>query len=142
MTDRKFPGESSAPLDAAIAAFNRGAYFDAAERFESAFAAADPELKDLVGALNRIAAALHMRLERGGRQSAINLLSQALLAIDEMRPARGGIDLERLYAEISAFTDEIRATPRDERDGMKYRARIFLERRRAPKINFARAPRD
>jgi hypothetical protein len=29
----------------------------------------------------------------------------------------------------------VRATPRDERDGLKHRARIFLERRRAPKIN-------
>ena len=143
MTDHKSSAESSAPLHDAIAAFNRGAYFDAAEKFEYAMAAAtDAELKDLAGALNRVAAAIHLRLERGGRQAAINLLSQAMLAIDEMRPARLGIDLERLYAEISAFTDEIRATPRDERDGIKYRARIFLERRRAPKINFARAPRD
>jgi hypothetical protein len=92
-------------------------------------------LKDLASALNRIAAALHLRLERGGRQSSINLLSQAMLALDDMKPTRRGIDVERLCAELAAYTEEVRATPRSERDGLKHRARIFLERRRAPKIN-------
>jgi tetratricopeptide (TPR) repeat protein len=125
---------NEADLEAAIASFNRGEYFDAAERFEQTLAATDSELKELIGALNRIAAALHLRFERGGRQAAINLLSQAMLTLDDMRPARGGIDVERLYAEISALTEEIRATPRDEHDGIRHRARIFLERRRAPRI--------
>jgi hypothetical protein len=51
-----------------------------------------------------------------------------------MRPARDDIDIEQLYNELFAYTEELRATPKDERDGMKHRARIFLERRRAPKI--------
>ncbi|HEY6395444.1 MAG TPA: hypothetical protein VIX12_08515 [Candidatus Binataceae bacterium] len=123
------------PLHDAIEAFNRAQYFDAAEMFEQATAAADAGLKEMVTALNRIAAALHLRFERGGRQAAVNLLSQAMFTLDDMKPSRGGIDIERLYNEIAAFADEIRATPRDEGDGMKHRARIFLERRRAPKIN-------
>lgn len=127
--------QPSADLQSAIAEFNRGAYFEAAELFEQAAATIDPELKDLVATLNRIAAALHLRFERGGRQSAINLLSQAMLALDDMRPECGGIDTERLFAEVSAYADEIRGAPREERAGVKYRARIFLERRRAPKIN-------
>jgi hypothetical protein len=129
--------ELEAKFDAAIEAFNRGEYFDAAEKFELATRSADKdgELKDLASALNRIAAALHLRFERGGRQSSINLLSQAMLALDDMKPARRGIDVERLCAELAAFTEEVRATPRSERDGLKHRARIFLERRRAPKIN-------
>lgn len=118
----------------AIEAFNRGDYFAAAEAFENAAAEAEQELKELIGALNRIAAALHLRFERGGRQAAINLLSQAMLSLDAMRPAQGGIDVEVLFAEISAYTEEIRATPKDERDGIKHRTRLFLERRRAPKI--------
>ena len=128
-----------ATIDEAIEAFNRGKYFEAAEMFELATRAADnddkdKDLKDLAGALNRIAAALHLRFERGGRQSSINLLSQAMLALDDMKPTRRGIDVERLCAELAAYTEEVRATPRSERDGLKHRARIFLERRRAPKI--------
>jgi hypothetical protein len=125
----------SATLDEAIEAFNRGDYFGAAERFELAGQSADTSLKDLIGALNRIAAALHLRFERGGRQSSINLMSQAMLALDDMKPTLAGIDIARLSAELTAYIEEMRASPRDERDGIKHRARIFLERRRAPKIN-------
>ncbi len=127
----------SATIDDAIASFNRGEYFEAAEKFELAARSVDNDndLKDLAGALNRIAAALHLRFERGGRQSSINLLSQAMLVLDDLKPARGGIDVERLCAELAAYTEEMRASPRSERDGLKHRARIFLERRRAPKIN-------
>jgi len=125
-------------FDDAVAAFNRGEYFDAAEMFELSVTGVDPQLKDLVAALNRIAAAMHMRFERGGRQSAINLMSQAMLMLEDMKPARGGIDTGRLFDEVYAFTEEIRAAPRDERSGLKHRARIFLERRRAPKINRAK----
>ena len=125
-------------FDDAIAAFNRGDYFDAAEKFELSAPGIDPDLKELVGALNRIAAAMHMRFERGTRQAAINLLSQAMLILDDMKPERGGINTERLFDELYAFTEEIRAAPRDERSGLKYRARIFVERRRAPKINRAK----
>ena len=128
----------STALDEAVAAFNRGQYFDAAEMFEKSVAGVDPELKDLAGALNRIAAAMHLRFERGGRQATINLLSQAMLTLEDLKPAKGGFDTARLFDEIFAFTEEIRAAPRDERSGLKHRARIFLERRRAPKINRAK----
>src|SRR6516162_3903576 len=123
----------STSLDDAVAAFNRGEYFDAAELFEKSAVAIAPDLKDLAGALNRIAAAMHLRFERGGRQATINLLSQAMLTLDDMKPAKGGIDTERLFDEIYAFTEEIRAVPRDERSGLKHRARIFLGTPRALK---------
>ena len=125
-------------FDDAVAAFNRGEYFDAAEMFELSAGSVDAELKDLVAVLNRIAAAMHMRFERGGRQSAINLMSQAMLMLEDMKPERGGIDTGRLFDEVYAFTEEIRAAPRDEKSGLKHRARLFLERRRAPKINRAK----
>lgn len=123
-------------FERAIAAFNRAEYFDAAEGFEQSLPTIDDaEIKAVANALNQIAAALHLRFERGGRQASINLMSQAMLALDDMKPARAGIDIERLYDEVSALVAEIRAAPRDERDGLKHRARIFLERRRAPRIN-------
>ena len=121
-------------LDDAIEAFNRGDYFDAAEMFETAVRDGEADVKEIADALNRIAAALHLRFERGGRQATINLLSQAMISLEAMRPDRGGIDIERLYAEIAAYTDEVRESPRDEQGGIKHRARIFVERRRAPKI--------
>ncbi len=77
---------------------------------------------------------MHLRFERGGRQAAINLFSQAMLTLDQLKPSRDGIDIETLMTELHAYTEEIRATPKDEGDGMKHRARLFLERRRAPKI--------
>jgi hypothetical protein len=126
-------------LSQAIALFNRGRYFAAAERFERCLPLTEPELKDLVGALNRIAAALHLRLHRGGRQSAINLLSQAMFMLEDFKPARGGIDVDRLCAEISGYADELRASPRDQLSGVRYRARLMLERRRAPRIRPPRA---
>ena len=134
--------QSSPPsIDDAIAAFNRGEYFEAAEMFEAAARAAgnsennENDLKALLIAFNQIAAAFHLRFERGGRQASINLMSQAMIVLDDMKPERGGVDVERLCVELAAYTEEVRATPRDERDGLKHRARIFLERRRAPKIN-------
>ena len=125
----------TAAIDDAIATFNRGAYFDSAEMFETASHNADADLKPLIVAFNQIAAAFHLRFERGGRQASINLMSQAMIALDDMKPARAGIDVDRLCTELAAYTEEVRATPRDERDGLKHRARIFLERRRAPKLN-------
>lgn len=120
-------------LEAAIGEFNRGHYLTAAELFEHA-AAEDDANKTLIVALNRIAAGLHLRFERGGRQAAINLFSQAMVTLDPMKPSQEGLDIESLVAELHAYTEEIRATPKDEGEGMKQRARIFLERRRAPKI--------
>lgn len=125
-------------IEEAVTAFNHGEYFEAAECFEGALAGTSDELHNLLIALSRVAAAFHLRFERGGRQSSINLISQALQVLDELRPASAGIDVERLYVELNAMVDEIRASPREERQGMRYRARLFVERRRAPRINAAR----
>ena len=122
-------------LEAAIEEFNRGEYLKAAELFENAAAAvADDTSKTFIIALNRIAAGLHLRFERGGRQAAINLFSQAMLTLDQLKPSRDGIDIDTLMTELHAYTEELRATPKDEGEWMKHRARLFLERRRAPKI--------
>jgi hypothetical protein len=121
-------------LAAAIEEFNRGDYLKAAELFESAAAQADDADKTFIIALNRVAAGFHLRFERGGRQAAINLFSQAMLTLDQMKPSRAGIDIDLLLSELHAYTEELRATPKDEGAGMKHRARLFLERRRAAKI--------
>jgi hypothetical protein len=127
----------SSKLNEAIDTFNRGDYFASAELFEHAAAEADDTAKNFIIALNRIAAGLHLRFERGGRQAVINLFSQAMVTLEEFKPSRDGVDIETLSVELHAYTEELRATPKDERDGMKHRARLFLERRRAPKIKRA-----
>jgi predicted metal-dependent hydrolase len=125
-----------AALKEAIQTFNRGDYFAAGEQFEAFGYAADDSLKDVAAALHRIAAGLHLRLARGGRQAAINLFSHAMLALEELRPSFAGIDLERLCTELAAFTDEVRASPSEYDAGaLRHKARLFVERRRAPKIN-------
>ncbi|HVA41802.1 MAG TPA: hypothetical protein VNF49_14130 [Candidatus Binataceae bacterium] len=127
-----------AKLDQAIAEFNRGQYFKAGELFEHELGEAVSAPPEMVAALGRVAAALHLRFERGGRQASVNLISQALAVLEDFRPARAGIDVERLCAELAALADGIRASPREEREGLRYRARLFVERRRAPRINAAR----
>jgi len=124
----------SSKLDEAIDQFNRGEYFAAAELFEHAATETGDDGKTFVIALNRIAAGLHLRFERGARQAAINLFSQAMLTLDQLKPSRDGVDVEVLMTELHAYTEELRATPKGEVEGMKHRARMFLERRRAPKI--------
>jgi|GEM_PF-455872 hypothetical protein len=129
-------------LQAAIARFNQGDYFAASESFEI-LASNAQQAKPLLEALNRIAAGLHLRFERGGRQATINLLSQAMLALDDLRPSHAGIDVERLWRELSAFNDDLRQSPRELEAGpLRYRAQLFLERRRAPRILFVRTDSD
>jgi len=124
-----------AALTAAVRNFNEGRYFDAGEQFELLAAQAQAELKSLLEALNRVAAALHLRFNRGGRQASINLLAQAAITLEDLRPARAGIDVERLCQELHAFTEDLRKSPREfEAGALRYRAQLFLERRRAPRI--------
>jgi len=131
----EYPPAATPTLGEAIESFNRGDYFAASEQFEILGHGAQESLKEVVAALHRIAAGLHLRFARGGRQATINLLSQAMMALDELRPSYAGIDVERLCSELAAYTDEIRASPSEYDAGaIRHKARLFIERRRAPKI--------
>ena len=92
-------------LEAAIEEFNRGEFFSAAELFENAAAVAIDADKTFAITLNRIATGLHLRFERGGRQAAINLFSQAMLTLDQMKPSRDGVDIDTLLTELHAYTE-------------------------------------
>jgi hypothetical protein len=120
-------------LKEAIELFNRGDYFAASERFEQAAGEFDAQSKETLLALNRIAAALHLRFARGLRQGPINLLSQALFALEDMGSQREGIDLERLRDEVGACVEQIRAAGREPKN-LGLRTRLFGARRRVPKI--------
>jgi predicted metal-dependent hydrolase len=119
----------------AIQSFNRGDYFAASEQFETAGRDAAESHREVIAALHRVAAGLHLRFARGGRQAAVNLLSHAMMSLEELRPSHAGIDVERLCTELAAFTDEIRASPTEYDSGaLRHKARLFVERRRAPRI--------
>src|SRR5215472_10986687 len=125
------PASLPPALKPAIDSFNRGDYFAAGELFEAAATDMEEPLAGMVGALHRIAAGLHLRFARGGRQAAINLLSHAMMSLEDSRPSRAGIDVERLCSELAAFTDEIRSSPSEYDAGViRHRARLFVERRR------------
>src|SRR5579875_2357096 len=83
-------------LERAVKLFNQGKYLEASEHLERISQDAEQPLKEIASVLNRVAAALHLRFNRGSYQGSINLLSQALFAVEEIEMERYGIDREQL----------------------------------------------
>ncbi len=89
-------------LSEAVALFNRRDYFACHELLEHAWHdAADPD-KAFYEGLVRLATGLHLRLNRGAPQGAINLLTQGLMRLEDYRPAHHGVDVARLYRDVDA----------------------------------------
>jgi predicted metal-dependent hydrolase len=109
-----------------VALFNRGAYFQSHEVWEDGWNVAEDREKKFLGALIQMAAALHLRFERGGGRGTRNLLVQALTALEDYRPTHHGVDVERLYADLSLYAERI-----EERKESKAG---WLDRWLAPKI--------
>ena len=105
--------------------FNSGRYLAAQEVWEEAWRAAPAEERPFLEALVQLAAALHLRTRRGATRGAVHLLSQALVVLEEYRPAAQGIDVEALVVEFDAYLEWIRALDRPHR---------FLDRRRIPRV--------
>src|SRR5438128_1055050 len=70
-------------------------------------------------------AGLHLRTRRGATRGAVHLLAQALVTLEDYRPAAHGIDVEALVAEFSAYLDWIKAIDRPHR---------LLDRLRVPRL--------
>lgn len=114
-------------LKEAITLFNRRAYFESHEILEGMWQDATEEAdKTFYESLIRFATGLHLRFHRRNRQGAINLLTQGLMKIEEYRPAYLGIDVVRLYDDIDAHVDSLKAAENV--------APGFLERWRVPRI--------
>ena len=116
----------SEELERGVALFNRRAYFDSHEVWEELWRAANERDKKFLGALIQMAAALHLRFERGGGRGTRNLLVQALTALEDFRPSHLGIDVERLHAELTSYTERF-----EER---KESAAGWLDRWLAPRV--------
>ena len=97
----------SEPFERGVALFNRRVYFESHEVWEELWSVAEDREKKFIAALIQMAAALHLRFERGGGRGTRNLLVQALTAFEDCRPSYHGVDVERLYAELTSYTERV-----------------------------------
>ncbi len=113
-------------LKQAVRLFNRREYFDSHQVLEEVWQEADTADKAFYEALIRLATGLHMRFNRGGSQGAINLLTQALMRLEDFRPTSHGIDVARLYRDIDAHVTDLKAEEKPKVG--------FFERWKVPRI--------
>ena len=118
----------SGDLERGVTLFNRRAYFESHEVWEELWRTSEERDKEFVGALIQMAAALHLRFERGGGRGTRNLLVQALTTLEAFRPGFQGVDVERLYVELQAYAERVEERKRSEAG--------WLDRWLAPKIRF------
>ena len=90
-----------------IERFNRRAYFQAHEAWEDLWHDADATEKKFLGAMIQVAAALHLRFERGGSRGSRNLIVQAIAALEDFQPEHGGIDVARFHRELVAYAERL-----------------------------------
>lgn len=110
----------------AVVLFNRRAYFESHEVWEDLWRVAEERDKKFLGALIQIAAALHLRFERGGGRGSRNLLVQAVTALEEYPPQFHGVDVARLLGELVTYAERV-----EEKKG---REATWLDRWLAPRI--------
>lgn len=90
-----------------VGLFNRRAYFASHETWEVLWIEAEERDKKFLGALIQIAAGLHLRFERGGGRGTRNLLVQALTTLEDYKPRYGGVDVDRLHAELATYAERV-----------------------------------
>ena len=95
--------------------FNRGRYLDAQMAWEDGWRGGASDDRPFLEALVQLAGALHLRTQRGGTRGAEHLLSQALVTLEDYRPAAHGLDVEALVTEFGAYVDWMRALARPHR---------------------------
>lgn len=113
-------------LKDAISLFNRHSYFECHEILEGMWQEAEGTEKTFYESLIRFATGFHLRFNRHNKQGAINLLTQGLMKIETYRPVYLGVDVTRLYDDISTHVDNLKATESADPG--------FFERWRAPRI--------
>ncbi|MEA2625570.1 MAG: uncharacterized protein QOD06_1615 [Candidatus Binatota bacterium] len=118
--------EAEAELERGVDLFNRRRYFESHEVWEELWRSAEEPDKRFLSALIQIAAALHLRFQRGGGRGTRNLLVQAMMALEDFRPSHLGVDVARLYAELETFTERV--------EEQKEKEPGWLDRWLAPKI--------
>src|SRR5262249_60962321 len=83
--------------------FNRGRYLDAQALWEEGWRMAPTDARPFLEALVQLAGGLHLRTRRGGGRGAEHLMSQALVTLEDYRPAAHGLDGDALVNEFGEF---------------------------------------
>jgi predicted metal-dependent hydrolase len=101
--------------------FNRGRYLDAQALWEEAWRTAATDDRPFLEALVQLAGALHLRTRRGGMRGAAHLMSQALVTLEDYRPAAHGLDVDTLLNEFGGYVEWVRSLGRPHRfvDGLR-----------------------
>jgi predicted metal-dependent hydrolase len=113
---------------AAIGLYNRGEYLACQETLEQIHAETAAAEQPLVRALLLLACGMHLHFNRGGGRGTLNLLRQSLVALDDFRPRRLGVEVDDLFEALQAYVEDLQ-----ERN--KSGAR-FLDRWLAPRIKY------
>jgi hypothetical protein len=98
-------------LKEAVALFNRREFFRAHEILEEAWREVPEGDRVLYETLIRLAVALHLRLNRGAHRGTVNLLQQALVHLEDLRPEAAGVDTAALYETVAGYVERLRAEP-------------------------------
>lgn len=112
----------------ALRQYNRGDYLDAQEMLERVHAECEAADQGLVKALLMLACGMHLHFNRGGGRGTLNLFRQSLIAFDDYRPSRRGVQVDELYDALDAYVQDLQ-------ERSKAGAR-FLDRWLAPRIRY------
>ena len=115
-------------LGRGVRLFNLGRYMAAHEIWEAAWRDAGGDDRGFFEALVQLAAGLHLRTRRAGMRGAEHLLSQSLATLEDLRPTRHGLDVDRLLADFGAYVAWIREIKRPHK---------LLDARRIPRLRWA-----
>ena len=101
--------------------FNRGRYLDAQALWEEVWRTAPTDDRPFLEALVQLAGGLHLRTRRGGMRGAEPLMSQALVTLEDYRPAAHGLDVDALLKEFGDYVEWVRSLGRPHRfaDGLR-----------------------
>jgi uncharacterized protein len=106
--------------------FNAGRYLSAQQVWEEAWREAAEDERAFLEALVQLAGGLHLRTRRGALRGAVQLMSQALILLEDYRPEKHGVDVARLVDDFAAYAEWVKASKRPHR---------LLDRLRIPRIH-------
>jgi predicted metal-dependent hydrolase len=107
--------------------FNRRVYFESHEVWEELWQQTTEERdRRFLEAFMQVAAALHLRFQRGGGRGARNLLFRAMVTLEDYRPGHRGVDVARFHDELSTYAERVEERKEQEAG--------WLDRWLAPKI--------
>jgi hypothetical protein len=119
-----------ADLRSGIDLFNRGEYLDSQVALENAANALSDADQALARGLLMLAGAMYLYFYRGGGRGTLNLMRQALVTLDDLRPQHLGVAIDELFDGTQAYLEDL-----ESRGARRPR---FVDRWLVPRIRVAR----